>query len=182
MGQNNHSGHWGINPLKNTRLFLVKPPLKSTNCPRTPFYAISLYILVFQYPPPKSRIFQWTLSYFSKVTKFLGTISQFEFLVTTKKNFFAYKLFLSLNISDFNLLLCENCNPRLIKVTPCFPAIPSKSWGPVKHPLFENLVGGSTPIAPYPLQKGGGTHYDNSRLAKKNISGIEWDSLWEVKM
>ena len=27
MGQNNHSGHWGINPLKNTRLFLVKPPL-----------------------------------------------------------------------------------------------------------------------------------------------------------
>ena len=27
MGQNNHSGHWGINPpLKKTLLFLAKPP------------------------------------------------------------------------------------------------------------------------------------------------------------
>ena len=40
-------------------------------------------------------------SYRLKVTKFLGKISQFEFLVIIKKKFFAYKLFLSLNISDF---------------------------------------------------------------------------------
>ena len=60
-------------------------------------------------------------SYLLKVTKFLGKISQFEFLVMTEKNIFAYKLFLSLNISDFNLFLCENCNP-LKKVTPSFPA------------------------------------------------------------
>ena len=72
----------------------------------------------------------------------------------TEKNIFAYKLFLSLNISDFNLFLFENCNPRLIKGTPSFQATPSKSSGPVKHPLHENMVGGST-------------HYDNSRLAKK---------------
>ena len=30
-------------------------------------------------------------------------MSQFEFLVMTEKNSFAYKLFLTLNISDFNL-------------------------------------------------------------------------------
>ena len=29
----------------------------------------------------------------------------------TEKNIFAYKHFLSLNISYFNLFLCENCNP-----------------------------------------------------------------------
>ena len=34
---------------------------------------------------------------------FLVKISQFEFLVMTEKNIFAYKLFLSLNISNFNL-------------------------------------------------------------------------------
>ena len=44
-----------------------------------------------------------------KVTKFIGKISQFEFLVITKKYIFAYKLFLSLNISDFSL--CDNCTP-----------------------------------------------------------------------
>ena len=33
---------------------------------------------------------------------FEGKISQFEFLVMTRKNIFAYKLLLSLNISDFN--------------------------------------------------------------------------------
>ena len=44
-----------------------------------------------------------------KVIKFLGEISQFEFLIMTEKNIFAYKLaslfllFLSLNISYFNL-------------------------------------------------------------------------------
>ena len=79
----------------------------------------------------------------------------------TEKNIFAYKLFLSLNISDFNLFLCENCNPFPWKKspTPSFPATPSKSWGPVKPPLFENLVWGSTP-----LQKGRGCPLWNLNL------------------
>ena len=38
-----------------------------------------------------------------KVTRFLGEISQFEFSVMTEKNIFAYEIFLSLNVSDFNL-------------------------------------------------------------------------------
>ena len=58
-----------------------------------------------------------TASYLLKVTKFLVKISQFEFLVMTKKNILAYKLFLSSNISDFNLF----------SETPLFPATPFKS-------------------------------------------------------
>ena len=50
-------------------------------------------------------------------------MSQFEFLVMTEKNIFAYKLFLTLNISDFDLFLCENCNP-LKKSHPLFPSNP----------------------------------------------------------
>ena len=95
-----------------------------------------------------------TSSYLLKANKFLVKISQFEFLVITGKNIFVYKLFLSLNISDFSLFFCKNCNP-LKKITPSFPATPpSQSWGPVKPPPplppqpFKNLVGRSTPSLP----------------------------------
>ena len=44
-------------------------------------------------------------SYLLKVTKFVRKISQFEFLVMTEKNSFAYKLFLSLIISDFSFFM-----------------------------------------------------------------------------
>ena len=71
----------------------------------------------------------------------------------TEKNIFAHKLFLSLNISDFDLLFMWKLQPPE-KVTPLFPANPSKSWGSVKPPLFENLVVGSIP--PPPCRKGGG--------------------------
>ena len=43
--------------------------------------------------------------------------------------------------------MCENCITSLKKVIPSFPATLSKSWGPTKPPLFENLVGSSTPQA-----------------------------------
>ena len=49
------------------------------------------------------------------LSKFLGKISQFEFLVMTGKNIFAYKLFLSLNISDFNLFFYLKLQPPLQK-------------------------------------------------------------------
>ena len=70
-----------------------------------------------------------TPSYLLKVTKFLVTISKFEFLVITEENIFAYKLFLPWNVSHFNSFLCENCNPPpMKKVTSSSPATPSKSW------------------------------------------------------
>ena len=116
-----------------------------------------LSILLFHEPrPPKGQIFHWTPktslphkknyffilnpSYLLKVTKFLVKTYQFEFF----KIFLFINFFLSLNISDFCYFLCKNCNPPE-KVTrpPYFPANPSKSWGPVKPPLYENFVGGS---------------------------------------
>ena len=48
-------------PLKNTPLFLAKPPLKFENCPSPPSQAIPPYILVFREPHPKNWIFQCTL-------------------------------------------------------------------------------------------------------------------------
>ena len=46
----------------------------------------------------------------------------------TEKNIFVYKLFSSLNISDFNLFFMWKLTPpHLKKVTPSFPATPSES-------------------------------------------------------
>ena len=68
------------------------------------------------------------LSYLLKVTKFLDKISHFEFLVITGKKIFADKLFLSLNISDFNLFFMLQLQlPPLKKVTPLFSRNPLKS-------------------------------------------------------
>ena len=68
-----------------------------------------------------------------KVTKFLCKISQFEFLVITTKNIFAYKLFLSLNISDFNLL-CDNCTPTHWRKSP-----PLSQQPPLKVVVLSSL-------------------------------------------
>ena len=62
--------------------------------------------------------------YLLKVTEFLVKISLFEILVMTEKNIFAYKLFLTLNISDFDLFLCENANRPRKKSPTSFPANP----------------------------------------------------------
>ena len=60
-----------------------------------------------------------TPSYLLKVTKFFVEIPQFEFLVMTEENVVTHKLFFPLNISDFDLFLCGNCNlGPLNKVTP----------------------------------------------------------------
>ena len=105
-------------PSKTPPLFLVKsPPLnQQTFQPPSPLFRQSPRIYWFFKIPPKTRIFEWT----PKILKFFV-------LNTIVLNIFAYKFFLSLNISDFNLFLCENCNPRLIQVTPSSPATPSKT-------------------------------------------------------
>ena len=61
--------------------------------------------------PKNIKVFYPEYHLILKVTKLLGKTSQFEFLVMTEKKIFAHKLFLSLNISDFNLFLCDDCTP-----------------------------------------------------------------------
>ena len=54
--------------------------------------------------PPKYYIFSsLTPSYLLKVIKFLVKFSQFELLVMTEKNIFAYKVFLLINTSGVDL-------------------------------------------------------------------------------
>ena len=69
----------------------------------------------------------------------------------TEKNIFAYKLFLSLNIPDFNLFFMSKLQPPPEKSC-LFPSNPLEKFRSCQAPLFENLFGGSTPS---PLQKGG---------------------------
>ena len=74
----------------------------------------------------------------------------------TEKNIFAYKLFLLLNISDFNLLFLWKLQSPWKKSPPYFPATPSKRKSRSCQAVFENLVEGSTPHA---QGGGGGAHY-----------------------
>ena len=146
--------------LKNTTPFSCQPSPLNQQTVQAPFLGN---------PPSKSLFFQWTPkilkflslipSYLLKVTKFLGNISQFEFLVMTEKNNFAYKLFLLLNISDFNLFFMWQLHPPPPheKSHPLFPCnLPLKVEVLSIPTLFENLVGGSTP----PLCRKGGAHYE----------------------
>ena len=111
------------------------PPLKTAKCPSPHFLGNSpLYIVFFRESPLKSRFFSepqkfscfssLTPCYLLKITKFLVKVSQFEFFGMTEKNVFVYKLFLSLNISDFSLSLMKKLYLPLEKVIPFFPTNP----------------------------------------------------------
>ena len=71
---------------------------------------------------------------------------------------FAYKLFLSLNISDSNLFFSENCHaPPLKKVNPHFPSNtppPPLKVEVLSRPPFLKIW--LKAQFPFPLQKGGG--------------------------
>ena len=116
-------------PSKTTPMFFspISPPphpsLKSANCP-------SLLLYWFFVNPPKNWIFSVNphnikifhlLPYLLKVTKFLVKISHFKSFVMIEKNIFVYELFSSLNILDFNYVLCKNCTPPPEKSHPLFP-------------------------------------------------------------
>ena len=78
----------------------------------------------------------------------------------TEKNSFAYKLFLSLNTSDFNFFFMWQLQLPLKKVTP------SKSWGLVKPPpLFEKIGWRLIP----PAEKGECTLCCRANLVDKNM-------------
>ena len=62
--------------------------------------------------------------YLLKVMKFLVEISQFEFLVVTELQIVVY-------------FLSKNCTTTQKKVTPSFPATPSKNCGPANPPFWK---------------------------------------------
>ena len=98
--------HLGITPLH---------PLLPTHSFQASFLGNSPLYWFFMKTPLKVRFFSkspqnkilssLTPSYILTVTKSLVKIFQFEFLVMTEKNIFAYiiNLFLSLSITDFSL-------------------------------------------------------------------------------
>ena len=95
-------------------------------------------------------------------------------LVIKKKNIFAYKLFLALSISDFNL--CDNCTPPpplWKKSPPLSLQLPSKSWGPVKPLLFKIWFEAQPPPLP-PCRKGGGAHYVTLTLTVAATMNFVW--------
>ena len=109
-------------------------------------------------PPPQKNFFSSVVpSYLLKVTKFLGKISQFEFLVMTEKNIFAYKLFLSLDISDFNSFLCENCN-RSWKKSPPLSQQPPLKVEVLSSPPFLKIW---LEAQPPPAERQGDAYYGN---------------------
>ena len=113
---------------KTPPLFLVKPFLKSVNCPSVPFQAIPLSILLtppslkigFFSRPQKYLIFSSSIpSHLLKVTKFFVKLSRFEFLVMTEKTLFAYKLFFVIKYFRFKLIFYVTLQPPLkTKVLP----------------------------------------------------------------
>ena len=127
--------------------FLPSPPPLNLQTVQTPIFRQSPVYIGFSWNPPlklrffhepqKHRIFSSLIpSYLLKVTKFLVKIPQFEFLVTTEQRILVYKLFLSLNISDFSLSFVKKLQPPWKKSPPLSQQPPSKNWGPVKPPPF----------------------------------------------
>ena len=110
--------------------FLLSPP-EICKLSQPPFLGNPPIILVFHELPlkveflsehPEYQSFSsLNPSYLLKGTKFLVKICQFEFFVMTEKNIFVYKVFLSVNTSDFSFLyfFCKIATP-LKKVTPLF--------------------------------------------------------------
>ena len=75
-----------------------------------------------------------------------------------KENIFAYELFLSLNISDFNLFFVTIATPLPPEKShpPLSQQPPSKIWGPVKPPLFLKIWLEAEPSPSPPEERGVG--------------------------
>ena len=146
-------------PLKNTIPFLAKHlPLNQQTVQALLFKQYPpLYWFFVKHPPPSLKIGFFIFNpNLTSITKFFVKISQSEFLVMTEKKIFVCKLFLSLNISDFRfyfIFYVKTTTPNpphpLKKITSLFPtSSPLKINVMSSPPLFENLVGGSTPLPP----------------------------------
>ena len=86
---------------------------------------------------------------------------------------------MSLNVSDFSLSFVWKFQTLRIKSPPFPHHPPSKLWGPVKPPLFENLVGGSTSPA---AERGGGAHYACFPICRLCCSEISMKQHWYIQL
>ena len=73
----------------------------------------------------------------------------------TEKKISVFKLFFVIKYFRFYFIFYVKIATPWKKLSTSFSPTPSKSWGPIKPPFFEDLVGGSTP----PSRKGG-AHYE----------------------
>ena len=73
----------------------------------------------------------------------------------TEKNIFVYKLFLTLNISDFILFFCRIATLPGKCYSPFFQQSPSQSWSPLKPPPFWKFRGRFKP----PSRRSGCAHF-----------------------
>ena len=65
--------------------------------------------------------------------------------------------------------------PTPKKVTPSFPATPSKSWGPVKPLFLKTWLEAQPPPPPPPCRKGGGgAHYESVPTKEKKNEIIQY--------
>ena len=140
---------------------MSKPPLfrQSLLCTSFSWTPPPLIVEFFSGRPKYQSFSSLTPSDLLKVTKVLVKISQFEFFPILFINFF-----LSLNISDFSFFVGKIANLPWEKLPSSFSATPLSKWRSCQIPIFENLVGGSTP--PSRKGRGGGGegvcgHYDN---------------------
>ena len=100
----------------------------------------SLNIKIFYALPP---------SHLLKVTKFLVKIPNLNsILLTTGKNIFVYKFFVSLNILVY--FLCKNCNPPENDL-PLFPSKPPSKNGDSAKPPFLKIC---FEVQPLPWRQG----------------------------
>ena len=66
----------------------------------------------------------------------------------TEKNIFVYKVSCHYIFQILVCFLWKNCNPHPHPTAPSLPLSRQgacQNWDPAKHPVFENLVGGSIP-------------------------------------
>ena len=99
----------------------------------------------------------------------MGKIYHFEFLVMTEKNIFAYKLLLSLNMSDSDLFFMWKLQPPpLKKVTSSFPATPLwKLRSCQTPPPFWKFGWRLNPLCR--KGEGGGVHTKRLQMTDRNL-------------
>ena len=124
-------------------------------------------------------------SYLLKIIKSLGEILRFELLVMSEKNIFACKLFLLLNISDFNFLCAKIASSSWKKSSPLSQQPSLKAEVLPSPPPFWKFGWKFKPLPPV-KQKGRGVHTMcklftlSANRNKKSWGSAKPPSFWKL--